>query len=96
MRRAARVDANHKQIVDWFRQCRFQVLDLSRVGQGCPDLLISMSGHTALVEIKDGNKPPSGRKLTPDEQKFHRTWKGLTFIVESIDDAQHIIEHWPQ
>ena len=85
--RARRVDANHARIVKAFRQMGCNVLDLSRVGQGCPDLLIAKHGINVLVEIKDGSKPPSARKLTPDEQQFHADWKGRVATVLDVEDA---------
>lgn len=54
------------------------------------DLLVGYQGRTILFEIKDGDKPPSARKLTPNEQKFHDEWTGgslhiVTCIQEAID-----------
>jgi hypothetical protein len=60
MRRAAKVDANHADIVKALRAAGCGVLDLSKVGNGCPDLLVH-AGVTVLMEIKDGSKPPSAR-----------------------------------
>ena len=44
-------------------------------------------GFTTLVEVKDGKKKPSDRKLTPDEEEFHREWLGSIAVIESIDDV---------
>jgi hypothetical protein len=44
-----------------------------------------------LVEIKDGNKIPSKRKLTPDEQKWHDEWRGQKVIVESVEDVVALV-----
>ncbi len=85
--RARRVDANHAELTKAFRQMGCTVCDLSRVGQGCPDLLVARSGETILVEIKDGSKPPSARNLTTDEFDFHQTWKGVVIIVKNLDEA---------
>lgn len=54
------------------------------------DLIVGYQGRTVLMEIKDGNKPPSARKLTDNEQKFHDEWPGgplhiVTCIQEAID-----------
>ena len=70
-----------------FRKFGCSVWDTSRMGGGFPDLLIGWSGVCALVEIKDGTKPPSRRKLTPAEQEFKDTWKGGVHLVESLDDV---------
>lgn len=64
-----------------------QVLSLAEIGKGCPDLLIFHRGSLLLVEIKDGRKPPSQRKLTPDQQKFHALWSGAIKVVTSVDEA---------
>jgi hypothetical protein len=85
--RARRTDSNHSEIVQTFRELGCSVLDLSRVGCGCPDILVARNGKMLLVEIKDGMKPPSARKLTPDEQRFHDTWKGPVMTCLDKCDA---------
>jgi len=45
------------------------------------------SGANMLVEIKDGEKPPSKRKLTSDEKEWHEKWEGQVTIWESASDA---------
>ena len=67
MRRAARVDANHAEITGTLRQCGWTVHDTSGVGGGFPDLVIAKGGRLVLVEIKDGAKKPSARRLTKAE-----------------------------
>lgn len=87
MRRAARRDDNHAEIRDGLRACGRLVLDLGAVGKGCPDLLVAWPGGMRLLEVKDGKKPPSARQLTPDEQEFHRRWRGHAVVVASLDEA---------
>jgi hypothetical protein len=90
MRRAARVDANHAEIVAAFRKCGCQVLDLSRVGGGCPDLLVRTNfGALILIEVKDGSKSPSRRALTPMEAGFCNRWD--VHIVEDAGDVPVVI-----
>lgn len=91
MRRAAKVDDNHKEIVSAYRSVGASVLDLSSVGQGCPDLLVGFRGVNYLVEIKDGSKPPSRRKLTDDQVKFFDTWLGQRIVIKSITEALEAI-----
>jgi len=43
------------------------------------------------MEIKDGSKPPSARKLTPDEEQFFRTWRGSAVVIKSMDEAIEVI-----
>lgn len=87
MRRAHRIDRNQPDVVRWFEELGFKVLDLSAVGGGCPDLLVSRSGVNVLVEIKDELKPPSARKLNPLQQNFHAEWKGKIWKVENRNDV---------
>lgn len=87
MRRAAKVDRNQAEIVKALRQAGASVLCLHTVGQGCPDLLVDFRGKTRLIEIKDGDLPPSARKLTPDELRFSAFWTGPLDVVMSPEEA---------
>lgn len=87
MRHIARVDGNHREIVDGLRNVGASVQSLATIGKGCPDILVGFRGVNYVMEIKDGSKPPSGRKLTPDEGKWHLTWRGQVCVVESLQDA---------
>ena len=44
MRRAARVDSNHIEIVKAFRKLGCSVLSLASLGKGVPDLLVAVHG----------------------------------------------------
>ncbi len=87
MRRDARVDANQPEIVKALRDIGATVLILSMVGQGSGDILVGYRDKNHYFEIKDGDKPPSKRRLTPMEVKFHENWKGQIDIILSIDEA---------
>lgn len=82
-----RTDANQTEIVDTLRSVGATVQILSAVGDGCPDLLVGFRGENYLLEVKDGNKPPSKRRLTPAEKKFFDTWKGQVQKVMSENQA---------
>ncbi len=88
MRRARRTDANHAAIRNLLRALCHAVEDLSDVGRGLPDLLVKTTrGSVFLVEVKDGSKSPSKRKLTEHEIEMARKWQSSYMIVESEDDA---------
>lgn len=87
MRRAAKVDANQAEIVAALRAIGCTVQPLHAVGQGCPDLLCGFRGINHILEIKDGKKPASRRKLTADQVDWHGGWKGRVVVVSSIDEA---------
>lgn len=86
-----RTDANQKSITEQLRKCGFSVLVLSMVGHGCPDILIGAKNRNFLIEIKDGQKIPSQRKLTEDEQKFFARWKGQVNVCNSFDEIMEVI-----
>jgi hypothetical protein len=94
MRRAARVDRNHGEIINAFRAYGFSVADTSRLGAGFGDAVISKSMKTALVEIKDGELPPSARQLTQAEIKFRDSWQGIYLLIESLDDVEDVVRNW--
>lgn len=89
--RGARVDANQADIVKALRKIGATVQHLHTLGKGCPDILVGVSGQNLLLELKDSAKPPSARKLTPDEEKFHAEWRGQVHTVASMDEAVNFV-----
>ena len=87
MRYANRIDANQNQIVDALRKAGAVVRIISQ-GDGIPDLLVGYKGYTILMEVKDGDKVPSARKLTEPEQKFFDDWRGgMLVVINSVEEA---------
>jgi len=86
-RRAHKVDANQEEIAQALRIMGCKVAITSGLGNGFPDLVVRKGRVVRLVEVKDGGKPPSQRKLTPPEEKFRQEWEPVYEIVESVDDA---------
>ena len=87
MRRAAKIDANQPEIVGALREVGASVAITSAVGDGFPDLVVGFRGFNFLMEIKDGTKPPSARKLTDDQIEFHADWLGSLCVVKTINEA---------
>ena len=92
MRRAAKVDDNQAAIVDALRNAGFSLRSTAAIGGGFPDIVCGYGGRTFLCEVKDGSKPPSARKLTPDQVKFRDEWKGNYTVLESIEDVREFHE----
>ena len=86
--RARRTDANQEQLVKDLRKSGYTVKVTSHVGEGFPDLVIAKDFKTMLVEVKDPDQPPSKRKLTPDEVKFHLSWNDFVIVAETINDIK--------
>jgi len=79
----ARVDSNHKEIVEALRKAGATVVSLAAMKHGCPDLLVGYAGETILMEVK----MPKG-KFTPDQLNFLAKWKGGAISrVDSVDAA---------
>lgn len=97
MRKYARQDENHKEVRKAFEAFGCSVCDLSQLGRGVPDILVGFGGLCIAVEIKDSAKPPSARKLTPDEEKFRMNWKGGYRLVTNLEDVAEtvkVLENW--
>lgn len=97
MRKIARVDANQAEIVRALRDVGYTVQSLAQLGGGVPDLLVAginrRTGEAGLwlMEVKDGRRPPSERRLTPDEAAWHASWGGPVAVVESVYDALAVV-----
>ena len=90
--RAARIDANHEQVVSALRAAGASVQSLAGVGKGVPDLLVGFQGKTLLMEVKDGRKTPSERRLTEDQLKWHGAWRGGPLaVVDGVDAALQML-----
>ena len=90
--RARRTDDNQKEIVKALIKIGCSVAITSGSGDGFPDLVVGYRGKNYLIEVKDGNKPPSQRKLTPVQVEFHKKWTGQICVVKSIDEAIEFIK----
>lgn len=93
MRRAARTDANQTEIVAGLRKTGCRVLPLHAVGHGVPDLLACRHGVLFFVEVKDGDKSPSRRQLTPDQEAWHRQWQDApVYILTGVDGIPALLD----
>lgn len=81
MRVRGRVDGNHAAIVAALRRVGCNVLDLSRVGGGCPDLLVQSGVALVLLEVKTAR----GRQ-TADQLHFEALGWPVQ-VVRSIEEA---------
>lgn len=87
----AKKDANQPEIVEALEKIGCSVLDLSGVGGGCPDLLVSFRGRLLLMEVKN---PKARGKLNERQKKWHSDWRGDVRVVNSVGEAIHVIEHY--
>lgn len=87
MRKYGKVDANQAAIIQGLLDHGRTVQTLADVGGGCPDLVVGHNQKNYLLEVKDGAKPPSHRKLTYAQQVWHGTWAGHVAVVETLEQA---------
>ena len=66
----SRKDGNHNEIKGVFNSYGLSVHDVYQLPNFC-DLIVGFGEYNLLVEIKDGSKSPSERRLTKGEQKHY-------------------------
>jgi hypothetical protein len=93
VRRAARVDANQPEIVEALRAVGAHVLHTHQL-KNAFDILVGFRGQLYIMEIKDGNKPPSRHKLTDGEEQCADGFAAVGvdyYVVLSVEDALRVI-----
>ena len=93
MIRAARTDGNQTEIVEALRKIGCCVL-LTHQLKNAFDILVGFRGKTFIMEIKDGNRPPSARKLSKGEIKCKEGFEAVGvkyWVVCSVGDAINIV-----
>lgn len=83
-----KVDSNQAQIIADLKKIGVSVLNLSRVGGGCPDILVGWQGKNILIEIKTAKG-----NLNDSQIEFFEQCKGLKFVCKSINEIIEIINN---
>ena len=92
MKKYGRTDGNQTPLIKDLRRIPgLKVLILSSVGDGCPDFCTGWMGLNHLFEVKNPDMPPSKRKLTKDERRFHNTWTGQVDVVLTLRDILDVL-----
>jgi Holliday junction resolvase len=92
MRRAAKIDANHGDVVKALRDAGCSVVSLASLGCGIPDLCIATpSGETWLFEVKNKAGKNKGQ-LNKEQKAFMAAWQGKYAVVQSAQQALEVIE----
>ena len=87
MRRAARQDNNHHELVE----------ALKKIGAKCyfvgkpVDILCGFRGRNYLLEIKRPDKRGQLSAITQEQRDFMAGWSGQVAIVHTIDEAIHLV-----
>jgi len=83
MRTAAKKDDNHNSIVRDLIRIGFSVMETHQLGKNLPDMVVSLRGETAIVEIKNSN---TKGKLTQGQSNFFMLWQGKKIVAECTND----------
>lgn len=95
MRRAAKRDANHGEIVTTFERLGCTVFETDRVGGGWPDLVVGVLGVSFLVEIKNPETHYGRAGLNGNQSAFARDWRGgPVHVCCSTDEAVALVQNW--
>lgn len=79
-----RSDHNQNRIIKALRDAGVKV---EVIGEPV-DLATLYRGVIRMIEVKNGDKPPSERKLQPSQTKFLGEWEsGPVFKVETVGEA---------
>ena len=88
MRYAKKVDKSHGDIRDGLRLHGYEVLDLSAVGGGVPDLAVRITnGRSLFLEVKDSKIKKAEQALTKDQETWWYYNHEITRVVQTIEEA---------
>ena len=83
-----RTDANHLRIKRALLAAGRPVRDVAAYhGFGCDLVAQHVDGHAVFLEVKDGSKPPSARKLTDSELSLSMAFPGCFAVVLTEEEA---------
>lgn len=85
----AKKDANHAGIVELLTKTGTPFIDLSVLGYGIPDLVISTKDDALhLWEVKNTKTSYGKRGLNPKQIAWANAWQGgPVFVIETVEDA---------
>jgi hypothetical protein len=91
MRRAARTDRNHQEVIAALRKVGATAFSLHAVGTGFPDIIAGFRGVNILIEVKDGSRVASEQRITSDQKTFIESWAGQVTVVKSAEEAVYVV-----
>ena len=80
-------DANEPDIVSALRKIGATVYHMDEP----VDLLVGYRARNFLLEVKDGDKPPSKTKRTEKQRDFFKGWLGQVRVVKSAEEAIQVV-----
>lgn len=87
MRRAAKTDRNHAEIVAELRSVGVHVTSLAAVGKGVPDILASYRGAWHVIEVKAPGTEKKHRETLARQSAFRAASHAKVHVVTSPHEA---------
>lgn len=85
-------DANHVEIVAAFKKLGADIIDLSAVGRGVPDLVVWCRMAWHLVDIKNPKTGYGRRGLNARQKEWADEWKGgPVYLVSTLEQAADMV-----
>ncbi len=86
--RLVKRDRNHQEIKQALLAAGVRVKDVSHLpGMGCDIIATHRSTWAVFLEVKDGEKPPSARRLTDSELALRDQFPRAFAIVTTPEEA---------
>ncbi len=89
---AGKKDANHSELVSVFRSLGASVIDLSNIGNGCPDIAIWCHGTWEMVEIKNRNTAYGRKGLNKMQKTFADATGARVHVVATQDECIELVK----
>ncbi len=89
--RACRIDGNHAEIRSALEKVQCCVMDLARLGEGKPDLLVARIQPGGFVQYWLIEAKVENGKLRPKQRTFAASWCDTVHVVRSADEAVALV-----
>lgn len=94
-RHGFRKDHNHALIVQALEAAGCQVLDVSDMGGGFPDLIVCRGLETLLVEIKNPETQYGRKGANKAQVEWAKRWRGPVYIISTLADVEEFVNGRP-
>lgn len=91
MRGRLRKDKNHAAIVEAIQKLGGIVIDMSRLGQGIPDIAVWTRAGWQVAEIKNPENAYGRRGLNERQKEWAGNQKAPVFIIRTIEEAVALV-----
>lgn len=89
-RSGGNIDRNHHEIKEFLIKNGALIIDTSRIGYGCPDLVVKVNENVYLAEIKNPKTGSYSKKLNINQKNFALDWQGgPVYLIRNIQDTSY-------